>query len=84
MAYEDFRQEHVRLSILKTLEGSTSYSANDSVISDALARFGLSSSRGLVSTEDVAGYIVATLTQRGHDVATGTATVPGIKRPTPR
>jgi hypothetical protein len=38
----------------------------------------------LVALEDVAGIYVATITQRGADVATGSATVPGVKRPGPR
>ncbi len=40
--------------------------------------------QGLVENDDMGGLVVATLTQRGADVAQGRVTVPGVKRPTPR
>jgi hypothetical protein len=97
MSYEEDRREHVRLSILRTLENAPAYRANDSVIRDTLGRFGLASSRdeirtalawlaeqGLVELEEVGPYAVGTLTSRGADVASGAARVPGVKRPAPR
>lgn len=87
-------REHLRLAILRLLEGASGYSANDSVLADALRSLGFSASRDQVKAEltwlaeqDLAGceqlgsLLVATLTGRGQDVATGAATVPGVKRP---
>jgi hypothetical protein len=38
----------------------------------------------LVTSEDHAGLVVATLTERGLDVAEGRTVVPGVQRPSPR
>ncbi|MFM2329919.1 MAG: hypothetical protein RLZZ494_2022, partial [Pseudomonadota bacterium] len=37
--------------------------------------------QGLVTSEDVAGLVVVTMTARGQEVAQGVATVPGVARP---
>ena len=39
--------------------------------------------QGLVTRKAPEGVTVATLTQRGQDVADGSATVPGVQRPRP-
>jgi DNA-binding GntR family transcriptional regulator len=39
--------------------------------------------QGLITNENLKGTQVATITQRGIDVATGQATHPGVKRPSP-
>lgn len=88
--------EHLRLTILRLLDASGS-SANDSVLTDAARPLGFHIGRdrvrtelawlteqGLVTLEAVAHLTVATLTERGHDVAAGHAIVPGVKRPMPR
>ncbi|HIE1992208.1 TPA: ArsR family transcriptional regulator, partial [Klebsiella oxytoca] len=42
------------------------------------------SEQGLVSLTDVSGCYVAEITGRGDDVASGLATVPGVKKPRAR
>lgn len=90
--------EHQRLSLLRALADSPRYSANDSILQDQLAAFGLDASRdqvrnhlawleeqGLITMERLGSTtLVATITTRGHDVATGRANVPGVKRPGPK
>lgn len=88
--------EHRRLAILKILEQAPGYAANDSILQSAVERVGIVATRdqikadlawlreqGLCTVEDVAHLAVATLSQRGHDVAAGRAQVPGIKKPGP-
>lgn len=87
----------IRLVILRALAEDLGYSHNESILHSILAEFGHSVSRDRVRTElywlqeqslltlkDVAGCLVATVSQRGADVAAGSATVPGVKRPGPR
>lgn len=89
--------EHRRLSTLLLLKESPGYAANDSIIQTALKKFALIASRdqvkadiawlreqGLVTAEAVEHLVVATITQRGLDVAGGVAEVPGVKKPGPR
>jgi HD-like signal output (HDOD) protein len=86
--------EHRRLSILKVLDRAPGYSANDSVLHDAVVSLGISSTRDqvrgdlgwlaeqqLVTLRDVEMLKVATITVRGADVAKGLAIVEGVKRP---
>lgn len=86
-----------RLVILRSLSDQ-SYSLNDSVLQTVLEQFGHRVTRdqvrgdiswleeqGLVTVETVGGYVmVATLTERGGEVATGRARHPGVKRPSAR
>lgn len=96
MSYADFITEHARLSVLMALKDSAGYQSNSAVLRDELERFALRLSRdqvngvlawlaeqGLVRTEPLGQVLVVTLTQRGLDVAEGTAIVPGVKRPSP-
>lgn len=89
-------QEHLRISILRLLSGAPAYRANSSILHGETTRFGLAASRdqvktemawlaeqGLIVTEDVGGMVVATLTERGLDVAEGRAVQPGVQRPSP-
>jgi len=39
--------------------------------------------QGLVTIEEVATVMIATVTRRGGDVAFGRAVVPGVRRPEP-
>ena len=98
MAFADLMTEDERLVILRALEQDTGgYTANESILHSILGDFGHKVSRDRVKTQlnwlkeqelvqlkDVAGCLVATLTSRGLDVATGLAVVPGVKRPRPR
>lgn len=96
MGFADLVASDRRLVILRALEQDLGYSHNESIIHSILGEFGHRCSRdlvrtdltwlqeqGLVTLEDISGIYVATITQRGVDVATGTATVPGVKRPAP-
>jgi DNA-binding transcriptional ArsR family regulator len=84
-----------RLVILRSL-ADQNFELNDSVLQVVLDEFGHNVSRdvvrtelswlaeqGLVTLEDVGKgrVIVATLTERGGDVAAGRAKVPGVRRP---
>lgn len=92
--YSNFIRQDIRLVILRLLVEMTGYRANSSVLSMALDTFGHSLSRdqvktelnwlaeqGAVTLEDVGPVMVASLTERGQDIAAGRARVPGIKRP---
>lgn len=87
-------REHLRLAILKLLDQAAGYSANDSVLTDAVRAVGFAASRDqvrteltwlgeqdLVTCEALDRLMVATLTGRGQDVASGAASAPGVKRP---
>jgi hypothetical protein len=86
-----------RLVILRLLERTPGYSANESLLDLALEDFGHRTSRDqvrtdlgwlaeqeLVTTEEIAGVMIAIATRRGLDVARGKAIVPGVRRPAPR
>ena len=95
MAFNDLLDSDIRLALLQFLsEGG--FSQNDSVLNDLLKRTGRMvggdktrtelawlREQGLVFLEEIYGTLVATISQRGLDVATGVATVPGVKRPGP-
>ena len=92
--YFDYLREDIRLVVLRLLVEMTAYRANSSVLTMALDNYGHTLSRDQVKTElhwlaeqgaltlsDVGPVLVATLTERGQDIAAGRARVPGIKRP---
>ena len=92
--YSDFIRQDVRLVLLRLLVEMTAYRANSSVLTMALDSYGHSLSRDQVKTElhwlaeqgaltlqDVGPVMVATLSERGQDIAAGRTRVPGIKRP---
>ncbi len=93
--------EHVaedrRLVILRTLENSGGYEANESMVAMVVRDFGHAVSRdqirtdfawlkeqGLLTIEEIATVQIATLTQRGLETAQGFAITPGVKRPSPQ
>lgn len=96
--YGDYMMEHVRLSVLRLLAEMPTYSANDSVLNTAVSALGLPCTRDqmrgqiawlkdmrLVTViEPMAGVSVATLTERGGDIAAGRSTIPGVQRPSPK
>lgn len=98
MNFKNLITEDIRLVILKTLAETNGYSCNDSIIHAILGEFGHKVSRDQVRshlawlqeqgylTYDIleTGTYVATITLRGGDVAGGSVTVPGVKRPHPR
>ncbi|MDF7669872.1 ArsR family transcriptional regulator [Orbaceae bacterium ESL0721] len=94
MSYAEFLKEDQRLVILRILNEMPSYSSNSSIIYSVLEQYGHALSRDQVKTHmqwlaeqgliniDILGLVfVAHLTERGADVATGKAIVPGVKRP---
>lgn len=96
-AFMQLLTEDVRLVVLRLLNEGTGYALNDSILRAALAGYGHNVSRdkvrtelrwleeqGLLTLETVGSVLVATLSLRGADVATGAARVDGVKRPGPR
>jgi hypothetical protein len=90
--------EHLRLTLLRLLAEQPGYQANSSVLTtaaDASAGFAvtrdrvktelawLTEQRLITSSEEIKGLVVVRLTERGGDVATGRAIVPGVQRPNP-
>jgi hypothetical protein len=89
-------QEDMRLVVLRVLAEDADYSHNEHVLRSVLRSLGHTVSmdrlrtelswlneQGLIVSADTAGVIVAKLTVRGLDAATGAAVVPGVKRPVP-
>lgn len=96
MSFNDALQADRRLVILQLLRQTDGFALNDRMLSTALSAFGHKPSgdallgelawlaeQGLVETEKVGPFTLATLTRRGADVAEGRSTVPGVKRPEP-
>lgn len=97
MSFADLKTSDLRLVVLRLLSEDPGYALNDSILRDALNTFGHTASRdrvrtelrwleeqGLVRIETVVSTLVAKLTARGADVASGAARVDGVKRPSPR
>lgn len=96
-SFAEIMTEDRRLVILRSLENCAGYESNESMITIALHQFGHRVSRdqvrteftwlkeqGLITLEEIAGVMIATLTQRGIETAQGIVTTPGVKRPSPR
>lgn len=86
--------EDQRLVILRVLVEQLGYKANSSVLVLALDSFGHTVSRDfvrgqlawlgeqqLLRIDDLGPVLLATLTERGCDVARGAVVVPGVARP---
>jgi hypothetical protein len=97
MDYAEHHSRHTRIALLRVLAGAPGFRANSSILHGALDELGLTASRDQVKTEinwlgeqrlvtvvDHSGLLVATLTERGEDVAGGRTVVPGVQRPSPR
>jgi hypothetical protein len=97
MSYAEHFAKHVRIAILRVLEAAPAFRANSSILHSALDELGLTATRdqvkvelawlaeqNLLTTTEAANLVVATLTDRGLDVAAGRAVVPGVQRPSPR
>lgn len=98
-AMNDHWRAHLRLALLLTLlKDAPGFMANSSILKGQLERdagFVLTrdqvrtelawlAEQGLVTmTEAIEGLIVATLSERGGDVAKGAAVVPGVQKPGP-
>ncbi|KFA96237.1 MULTISPECIES: VpaChn25_0724 family phage protein [unclassified Vibrio] len=97
MAFKDLLEEDQRLLILRSLFEMTGYDANESILDSILDTYGHKVSRDqvrthlhwleeqrLITLRNVSDCLIATLTARGEDVATGQSIVPGVKRPRAR
>ena len=93
MSFSQFAQQQQRRLILEQLEAENDYTSNSILLKQILQMLGhtLSSDQvvteitwlqeqGLVTLESFGGIYVAKLTERGLDVATGAAQIPGIAR----
>lgn len=92
------KTEERRLLILQTLTAAEGYRANESVLQSSLDLTGymISADRlagdlswleeqALIDVEIIGGDIrIATVLERGADVAAGRVTHPGVKRPRPK
>lgn len=90
-----FAQDQRLLILRSLLEGN--YDANESILRDCLALYGHDISKdalrnhllwleemGLIKLRRLLdGYLVASLAQRGEDVAKGRSVVAGVRRPSP-
>lgn len=96
MSFKDLLTGDIRLVLLRSLREMSGYSANDSMLDQCLETYGHNISRdavrthlrwleeqGLLQIEQVGQTLVARLTGRGDDVATGQAVVDGVKKPRP-
>lgn len=95
-SFAELQTEDRRLVILRLLQESERYQANAFLLQTALETYGHNASQdrvksdiswlaeqGLLKTETVGAVVIATLTTRGADVASGRATQPGVKHPLP-
>ncbi|BBV15054.1 hypothetical protein IOMTU157_0270 [Citrobacter portucalensis] len=96
MSMRDLLDQDQRLVLLRSLLDCGD-SANESILQTCLQTYGHKVSRdtvrtqlawlreqGLVTLSDVSGCYVAEITGRGDEVASGLATIPGVKKPRPR
>lgn len=97
MPSKDFAQhlrQDQRLVLLRILSELPSYRSNSSVLVGLIEKLGHTMTRdqvktelrwlaeqGLLTLEEAGSVIVATLEERGQDVAEGRARVDGIQRP---
>jgi hypothetical protein len=98
MSWRDHLGEDRRLAILRLLAEAPAYKLNDSILHTVLENdIGVPATRdqvrgeiawlgeqGLIAIETAHQLLVATLRERGLEVAKGLATHPGVKRPSPR
>ncbi len=86
--------EDLRLVLLSLLAASRGWRANESLLKMACADRGHTISRdrlrtelawlaeqGLAETDEIGGVMIAGLTERGADAASGAALIPGVRRP---
>lgn len=96
MNFAEVETEDRRLVMLRGLHAAAHYSANAYLLRRYCESLGHTVSadrieqdiawlteQGLVTRRAPEGVTVATLTQRGQDVADGAASVPGVARPRP-
>lgn len=97
MDYNQFMNEHRRLTILNLLASASAYTLHEQPLKQALASQaeGVSTDllradlqwlheQGLVVAKESDGFWFATLTAKGGDVRQGLSCVPGVARPEPK
>ena len=97
MSFSEFIREEQRLVLLRLLHEMPRYQSNSSLLTSGMEGFGVAMTRDQVCTElnwlkeqgclelqEAGSVLVATLTNRGADAATGMAKIHGVKRPSPR
>ena len=97
MSWDDHLRQHRRLAIIGILAEAPSSGLNDAILHVSLADIGEPCARdqvrselawlkeqGLVAIEAAERFMIASLTERGEDVAKGRATHPGVTRPLPK
>lgn len=97
MSLSAVASEHRRIAILRHLADCAEYVGNASILQDVANGLGIPTTRdqvigelawlkdqALVTVEDKTDFVIATLTQKGLDVASGRLTYPGVKRPRPQ
>lgn len=98
MAFVDHVREQRRLVILRCLAETASGKLNTSVLTDGCNYYGTPATRddvrtdsawlaeqGLARVEELTESVqLVVITQRGMDIAGGLATVPGVRKPSPR
>ena len=93
MSFAKAETEHQRRVILDILAQQNDYAQNQIMLKQGLKMVGHTVSadkivsefhwlkeQGLVSVDEFGGFSVATLTQRGLDIAEGASSIPGIAR----
>lgn len=93
MSFKNHVIEHIRRLILEQLEQENDYTQNNILIKQNLFMQGQTLSadklsaelawleeQGLVTLDNFSGFTVAKLTQRGLDIATAAAKMPGVAR----
>lgn len=96
-SYVQLVTEDRRLVILRVLSEDPGYSMNTSLLHAAVVSLGHNCTRdqvatdvawlkeqGLVDSQESGPVTIVRLTSRGEDTAAGRATVPGVRRPSPR
>lgn len=94
MKFADYLRRDVRLVALRILSETPGFRANSSVICNLLDQFGHALTRdqvkaelrwlentGLVTLDEAGSVLVATLQERGQEVAEGRAVVDGVAKP---
>lgn len=93
--FYDFTMGHARLAVLRALAEAVQHTANDSVLSARMEALGLPVTRDQLRTQlgwleeqglirlsrPTDSLVVASLRERGADVALGRAHVEGVQRP---
>jgi repressor of nif and glnA expression len=95
MSFAELVTEDIRLIILRSI-ADDGYSLNEAILQEVLNIYGHNvgrdrvrtemqwlSEQGLISIDNVAGFMVGRLTGKGQDCASGKCRVPGVKKPRP-